>query len=180
MRISLTTLLLLCSLARPVSAQDPEQRLKVAIVPGDTGRVVVAALEFLQKITRDTTVLANCQVDHVSSDTTQIPSVMVGSLRIRLPSNQSMPQSFCKPGATRKASGALVYVESLSQVKRDVILPYWDQVNVEVKVQIQYGLSTREWHTLTVRPGSARPTEKGLEVGTWRVSSWQVTGWMTH
>ena len=180
MRISLGTVLFLCCLPRTALAQDSQKRLTVAVSPGDTGKAVIAALEFLQRITRDTVVLANCTMDRTSTDSTQFPMVVVGASAIRLPPSRAGQRTFCVPGAVRRSVGAFVYVESIREGRRDVTLPLWDQVNFEINVQVQYGLATREWQTLIVRSGSFRPTEKNVEVESWRVNSWQITGWRTH
>ena len=148
------------------------------IVPGDTGQAVDAALEFLRAIARDSVVLANC--DMVDAGGRRVPRVRdIGELTIELTS-RATGYGYCRPGAVRRSSGALVVIDSVSEVRRDVILPYWDQIAFEILVQVQYGLSSREWHTLMVRPAEIRPEEKGLRAHGWRVSSWRITQWMSH
>ena len=170
-------LLCIAIVTRPAGAQDRSARLKLVLVPDDTGKAVVTAAEFLQKITPVSIRLAECTSTRSDSGSAHV--LTVGSTRIRLPANETS-RSFCKTGAVREADGALLIVEGIRQIEKDVILPSSDQINFEIMIQIQYGMSTREWHTLIVQPHGFIPTNTGMEARSWRVSRWEITGWRTH
>lgn len=162
---------------RPLGAQDRSARMTLVVVPGDTGKAIVSTLEYLQKTTPDSILLAGCRL--VPSDS-PVRMLTVGASSIQLPDVGDAGQSFCRPGATRRSEGALVFVEEIRQLEKDVILPYWERIKFEIRIQIQYGMSSREWHTLIVRPNGGVPKDTGLEARGWRVSKWEITGWQSH
>jgi hypothetical protein len=178
MRTLLAVMVCLAIVVRPVGAQDRSARLTLVVVPGDTGRAIVSALEYLQKITPDSILLSGCRF--TTSDSSTVRTVTVGSSQIQLPGVGDRAGSFCKPRAVRQPDGVLVFVEGLRQIEKDVVLPYWERINFEITIQIQYGMSHREWHTLIVRPNGGAPKDTGLEARAWRVSKWEITRWQSH
>ncbi len=152
-----------------VNAQEPRGLRRVELGPGDVGRAALEAMEFVMASQAKDAGLAKCSLTKAVGETE------VGAMQpSELDRLQVVPNSRnCEPPAFREAGKPVVYFESTAVKTSKVVLPYWDQINVEVELQIING-HFQEWQRFTLRPYLRMAMDEPSRITGWRVVKFEV------
>jgi hypothetical protein len=156
-----------------LSAQQSD-RLHVTVRAGDKARAGLEAIRFVDLMSRDSLGVASCALEGALG-TDEYRDVARPQLEARL---STLSGSGCDAQSYQVRRRPVIYVEKVTELRSNKVLPVWEQISFEVTLQVIRG-EVQEWQVIKVRPLELDYSEPaGNTIRSWRVVKFEVTRYM--